>query len=177
MKSKNSWVRHYLMLFSIAVVLIILDQWSKGWVRQNIPLGAEIYPIPALAPFFRFTYWQNTGAALGFFQNANTPLLILSSIIVVVIIWYYHKAFNEPLLFRISLGLLLGGAIGNIIDRIQLNFVTDFIAVGRFPVFNVADSAVTVGVIIMLIGLLIQEHREKTKRETTAISMDTEDEN
>lgn len=177
MNSDKKCTGHYLLLFGIAVVAIVLDQWSKGLVRQNIALGEEIYPIAFLAPFFRFTYWQNTGAAWGIFQNANIPLLILSSIISVLIIWYYHKAFDEPLIYRISMGLLLGGAVGNIVDRIQLGFVTDFIAVGRFPVFNVADSCVTVGVILMLLGLLIQEHKEKIAHQAAETTQGGTDEN
>ena len=177
MKPDKKLTGHYLLLFGIAAVAIFLDQWSKGLVRQNIALGEEIYPISFLAPFFRFTYWQNTGAALGIFQNANISLLILSSIITVLIIWYYRKAVNEPLVFRISMGLLMGGAVGNIIDRIQLGFVTDFIAVGRFPVFNVADSCVTIGVILMLLGLLIQEHKEKIAHQAAKTMQDGTDEN
>ncbi len=168
---------NYLLLFGIAVIVIVFDQWSKSLIRQNIALGDEIYPIAFLAPFFRFTFWHNTGAAWGIFQNANIPLLILSSIISVFIIWYFHKALDEPLIYRISLGLLLGGAIGNIIDRIQLGYVTDFIAVGRFPVFNVADSCVTIGVILMLLGLLIQEHKEKTAHQAAETNQDASDEN
>jgi signal peptidase II len=177
MSSTQKRTLQYLLLFGIAAIVIILDQWSKTLIRQNLALGEEIYPIAFLAPFFRFTFWQNTGAAWGIFQNANIPLLILSSIIAVFIILYYHKAFDEPLIYRISMGLLLGGAVGNIIDRIQLGYVTDFIAVGRFPVFNVADSCVTIGVFLMLLGLLIQEHKEKAARQAAETTQDGVDEN
>lgn len=165
MTSRKKWTGHYLVLFGIALVLIIFDQWSKELVRQNIALGEAVYPIPFLAPFFRFTYWQNTGAAFGIFQNANIPLLILTTIISVMIIIYYHKAINEPLVFKISMALLLAGAVGNIIDRIRFGFVTDFISVGRFAVFNVADSCVTVGVILMLLGMLVHEQKEKAAQQ------------
>ncbi|MDD2521268.1 MAG: signal peptidase II [Anaerolineaceae bacterium] len=177
MRSSKNWIGNYLLLFGIASIIVIFDQWSKGWIRQNVALGEEIYPISFLEPFFRFTFWQNTGAALGIFQNANIPLLVLTTIISILIIWYYHKAIDEPLLFRISLGLLLGGAVGNIIDRIQLGYVTDFIAVGRFPVFNVADSAVTIGVILMLIGLFVQERKEKAAKLELEVSQEAKDEN
>jgi signal peptidase II len=177
MTSGKKWTGHYLLLFGIAVALIIFDQWSKGLVRQNIALGEEIYPIAFLAPFFRFTYWQNTGAAFGIFQNANIPLLILSSIISVLIIGYYHKAYDEPLIFKISLGLLLAGAVGNIIDRVRFGFVTDFISLGRFAVFNVADSCVTIGVILMLLGMLIHEQKEKAARQAMEIGQDHTNEN
>ena len=177
MNSEKKWTLHYLLLFGIAAVVIILDQCSKSWVRQTIPLGGEIYPVPFLAPFFRFTYWHNTGAAFGIFQNANLPLLILTSIISILIIAYYHKVYDEPLVFKISLGLLLGGAVGNIIDRIQYGYVTDFVAIGRFAVFNVADSCVTVGVFLMLLGMLIQEQRQKAAHQAVEVEQKESDEN
>ncbi|MBP7212697.1 MAG: signal peptidase II [Anaerolineaceae bacterium] len=164
MNKKQSRIKNGIMLLGIVGLLIALDQWSKALVRDQIALGSEVYPIPFLAPFFRFTYWKNTGAAFGIFQNANLPLLILSILIAGALIWLYFKSEDEPLIFRISLAMMLGGAIGNMIDRISFGFVTDFIAVGRFPVFNIADSAVTVGVGIMLITMLI--HERKTKSET-----------
>lgn len=176
MNSTKNKLSHYLLLFGIAAVMVIFDQWSKALIRQNIAVGEEIYPIPFLAPFLRFTYWHNTGAAFGFFQNANTMLLILSIIISVATIWYYHKAVNEPLIYRISIGLILAGAVGNMIDRIRFGYVTDFVAVGRFPVFNVADSCVTIGVILMLLSLLIQEQREKAAHQTSEAKQDSTNE-
>ncbi len=163
MDKKQSRIKGLVMLLGIAGLLIALDQWSKALVREQIAMGSEVYPIPFLAPFFRFTYWKNTGAAFGIFQNANMPLLILSILISLVVVWLYFKSEDEPLIFRISLAMMLGGAIGNMIDRIRFGFVTDFIAVGRFPVFNIADAAVTVGVAIMLIAMLIHERKEKAK--------------
>ena len=177
MKPDKKLTGHYLLLFGIAAVVIILDQWSKSWVRQTIPLGGEVYPIPFLEPFFRFTYWHNTGAAFGIFQNANIPLLILTSIISILIIAYYHKVYEEPLVFKISMGLLLGGAVGNIIDRIQFGYVTDFVSLGRFAVFNVADSSVTIGVILMLLGMLIHEHKQKAAHQADEIDREKIHEN
>ena len=163
MTKKQNLIKNVILLVGIALLIILLDQWSKDLVRDQIGLGNEVYPIPFLAPFFRFTYWKNTGAAFGIFQNANMPLLILSILISLVVVWLYFKSEDGPLIFRISLAMMLGGAIGNMIDRIRFGFVTDFIAVGRFPVFNIADSAVTVGVAIMLIAMLIHERKEKAK--------------
>ena len=163
MAKKQSLLKNAIILVGIVLLIIGLDQWSKALVRDQIGLGNEIYPISFLAPFFRFTYIKNTGAAFGIFQNANTPLLILSILISLVVLWLYFKAEEEPWIFRISLAMMLGGAIGNMIDRIRFGFVTDFIAVGRFPVFNIADSAVTVGVAILLIAMLIQERKAKSK--------------
>lgn len=158
--------RQYLFFFGIATLIIALDQWTKWLVEKHIGMGEELYPIKFLAPFFRFTYWKNTGAAFGLFQNASLILLIVSILISLFLVWTFHKSLNEPVLFRVSLGLMLGGAIGNMIDRVSQGFVTDFIAVGRFPVFNIADSAVTVGVGLMLLALFLQEHREQQKKTT-----------
>ncbi len=163
MNKKPNRIKNLIMLLGIAMLLIALDQWSKALVREQIALGSEVYPIPFLAPFFRFTYWKNTGAAFGIFQNANLPLLILSVLISLMVVWLYFKSEDESLAFRISLAMMFGGAVGNMIDRIRFGFVTDFIAVGSFPVFNIADSAVTVGVAIMLIVMLIQERKAKAK--------------
>ena len=160
-------IRNYLLLFSIALVIVVSDQWSKHLIRANLGLGEAFYPISFLKPFFRFTYWENTGAAFGLFQNTNIFLLVVSIIMSVVIIYSFHKAMDEPLIYRISLGLMLGGAIGNAIDRITLGFVTDFIAVGRFPVFNIADSCVTIGVGLMLLAMLVHERQEKQKIDET----------
>jgi len=154
-----------LMLLGIAGAVIALDQWTKWLVEQKIPLGEEVYPIGFLAPFFRFTFWKNTGAAFGLFQSASMVLLIVSCLIALLLIWIYFKSLEEPVLFRISLSMMLGGAIGNIIDRLTQGFVTDFIAVGRFPVFNVADSSVTIGVGLMLLALYLQEKKQKPEPE------------
>lgn len=155
--------RNLFLLIVIAGVVVILDQLTKWLIRQNLAMGEEIYPISAFAPFFRFTYWKNTGAAFGLFQNANIPLLIMAIIISAVIIRTYFHMEDEPLLLRISLSMMLGGAIGNMIDRITLGYVTDFIAVGRFPVFNIADSSVTVGAFLMLLAFYLSEREEKKK--------------
>lgn len=155
--------RNVLLLIGVAALVVALDQLTKWLVRENLALGEEFYPINALAPFFRFTYWKNTGAAFGIFQNASIPLLILAIIIVGVIIWTYFHMQEESLVFRICLAMMLGGAVGNIIDRITLGYVTDFIAVGRFPVFNVADSSVTVGVFLMLLVFFLEERKAKKK--------------
>ena len=157
--------RDPLLLLGIAGFVIALDQWTKGLVEQNISLGEEVYPIGFLAPFFRFTFWKNTGAAFGLFQSASQILFVVSILISLLLIWVYFRSLQEPVLFRVSLAMMLGGAIGNIIDRITQGYVTDFIAVGRFPVFNVADSAVTVGVGLMLLGLYLQERKQKPEPE------------
>ena len=104
MKNK---ARDLLMLFGIAGAVIALDQWTKWLVEQNITLGEEVYPIGFLAPFPIY-FWKNTGAAFGLFQNASVILLVVS-VRLLLLVWVYFKSLDEPVLFRVSLSMMLGG--------------------------------------------------------------------
>jgi signal peptidase II len=95
------------------------------------------------------------------FQNNNVLFSILVSIIALIIIIYYPQLTEGDIFLKIALSLQLGGAVGNLIDRIMIAHVTDFISVGNFAVFNVADASVTIGVGIMILGLWIQEKNNK----------------
>ena len=153
----KKFLRHNGILFLIAAMVIVLDQITKALVRQNLALGEAWAPIPAIGDFFRFLYWQNRGAAFGTLQNAGPILTVVRIAIAIFIVFFYQKAETKDRLMRVSLSLMLGGAIGNLIDQFMLGFVTDFIAVGKFPIFNVADSCVTIGVGLMLLDMLIKE--------------------
>ena len=144
------------LLFLVATAVIVVDQITKALVRQNLALGEAWAPIPAIGEFFRFLYWQNRGAAFGTFQNAGPILTVIRVLIALFIVVFYQKAEIKDTLMKVSLSLMLGGAVGNLIDQFTLGFVTDFIAVGRFPIFNIADSGVTVGVGLMLLDMLIK---------------------
>ena len=147
------------LLFLVATAVIVVDQITKALVRQNLALGEAWAPIPAIGEFFRFLYWQNRGAAFGTFQNAGPILTVIRVLIALFIVVFYQKAEIKDTLMKVSLSLMLGGAVGNLIDQFTLGFVTDFIAVGRFPIFNIADSGVTVGVGLMLLDMLIKEKK------------------
>lgn len=153
----KKFLKHNGFLFLIATAVIVVDQLTKALVRQNLALGEAWAPIPAIGDFFRFLYWQNRGAAFGSFQNAGPILTIVRILIAIFIIVFYQKAEIKDVLVKVSLSLMLGGAVGNLVDHFTLGFVTDFIAVGRFPIFNVADSCVTIGVGLMLLDMIIKE--------------------
>jgi signal peptidase II len=153
----KKFLKHNGLLFLIAAAVIVADQLTKALVRQNLDLGEAWAPIPAIGDFFRFLYWQNRGAAFGTLQNAGPILTIVRIAIVLFIIVFYQKAEIKDVLVKVSLSLMLGGALGNLVDQFTLGFVTDFIAVGRFPIFNVADSCVTIGVGLMLLDMIIKE--------------------
>lgn len=156
----------------IVPVIVILDQWTKNLVRLAIPVGESIAPVSFLGNFFQILHWKNTGAAFGFFQDANLILMILGSLIVVVLTIYYFSMKEVNLLIRIGLSLAIGGALGNLIDRVSQGYVTDFLSFGRFPIFNVGDSAVTVGVGLMVLALLLESNHKKPIAEDAAASKD-----
>ena len=153
----KKFLKHNSLLFLIAAAIIVVDQITKALVRQNLALGTSWAPIPAIGEFFRFLYWQNRGAAFGTLQNAGPILSVVRIAIAIFIIAFYQKAEIKDTLSKVALSLMLGGAIGNLVDQFTLGFVTDFVAVGRFPIFNVADSAVTIGVGLMLLDMIIKE--------------------
>ena len=132
-------------LLQLAALALALDQLTKFVVRQTLQWHHSWPPTG----FFRFTHIHNTGSAFGLFQDQNLPLLFVSLVGVVVLAYIYQTQVRPTLLLRLSIGLMLGGALGNLIDRIHQGHVTDFIDVGPWPVFNIADSSIVVGLCVM----------------------------
>jgi len=157
-------IKEYWLLFTIASSIIILDQLTKAIVRANITFGGQWMPLTWLAPYFRFVHWENTGAAFGMFQGGGWIFGILAVIVTIFIIIYFPQIPKDEKLMRVAIAMQLGGAIGNLIDRLVFGPVTDFISVGRFPVFNVADSSITVGVGLLLLALWLAERRERREK-------------
>ncbi len=157
-------IKEYWLLLTIASIIIIIDQITKAIVRANIPFGMSWMPIDWLAPYFRFVNWENHGAAFGMFQEGGIFFGIMAVVVSVFIILYFPKIPQNELLIRSALSMQMGGAIGNLIDRIQFGPVTDFISVGQFPVFNVADASITVGVGLLIFALWLSERKEKEKQ-------------
>ena len=149
------------MLVLIALVVIALDQLTKRAVQQNLALGEALLVFPPWE-FVRIVHWVNTGAAFGMFQGGNAVLIGLTVAITLAILIYYQTLPEDHLFQRICLALMVGGSIGNLIDRLTLGYVVDFVAVGRFPVFNLADSCVTVSVILLLISTIIEERKAQS---------------
>ncbi len=173
--------RNYLSLFGIAGILIALDQWTKYLVRTNIPIGGVWLPAgwENLEPYARIVHWHNTGAAFGMFQSGAGVFTVLAFVVAGAIIWFYHQVDESDWFLRIALSMQLGGALGNLVDRLMADGkVTDWISIGNFAVFNVADASITVGTAIMLIGVWILEKRdrEERKRQQTEGESDLADE-
>jgi len=158
-------LKSYLFLFPVSLSLIGLDQWTKSIVRANLALGESWAPWDWISPYARFVHWYNTGVAFGMFQNNNILFAVLVSIIALIIIFYYPSLTQGDWFLKVALSMQLGGAVGNLIDRLTIGHVTDFISVGKFAVFNIADASVTVGVAIMILGMWIQERKMKKTSE------------
>ncbi len=170
----KKYIHDYLYLFSIAGVIIALDQWTKWMVRSNLPFTRTWSPWEWLEPYARIVHWRNTGAAFGMFQNLSTLFTILPFIVVAMILYYLPQIPKEDWPLRLALSMQCGGAIGNLTDRLNVGHVTDFISVANFPVFNIADASISTGVVVLIIGMWIQERRaepEPPEEITSAQSM------
>jgi signal peptidase II len=145
-----------LLVFGCVGLLVILaDQLSKTWIRNNLAWGQSIFD----AGFFQIINVHNTGAAFGILKGHSWALIIVDFVGIVVILLLVFVlrsrwSFLDSMLVMSAIGLVLGGTIGNLIDRLYLGYVTDFLDFKVWPVFNVADSAVTVGVIIIAYCLI-----------------------
>ena len=140
----------------IIAILIVLDQLVKSYVVQNIALGEVKTWIPNLVSL---TYLQNRGAAFSILQDQQLLFAVITLVVVVGAIWYLHKHMEDSLWMVLGLILIIAGGLGNFIDRISQGFVVDMFHVDfiNFAIFNVADSYLTVGVIILLIAMLKEE--------------------
>lgn len=154
-------IKSYFVFILIAGLIILLDQWTKFLVRSNLAYGEMWSPWTWLSPYARIVHWYNTGVAFGMFQDKGMLFKILNSIIAFFILVLFPRLSGDDWFMKIALSMQFGGAVGNLIDRFTLGHVTDFVSVGTFPVFNVADSCVVLGVGVMILGLWIQEKREK----------------
>ena len=121
----KKYLKDYAFLFLVAGAIILLDQVSKYIIRTNLAIGEIYLPELWITEFARIVHWQNTGAAFGMFQSLGTVFMILSMIVSVAIIYYFPQVPREDKLIRLAMAMLLGGAVGNLIDRLNLGYVVD----------------------------------------------------
>ncbi len=145
-------------LIVVAVVTIVADQVTKVIAQRSFTPDD---PFEVL-PFFQFTNTRNTGIAFGQFQDNQTIVIALAIVAITWMLIYFARSGGRHALLPVAFGLLAGGAIGNLFDRLRQGYVTDFLHIDRFPVFNLADTAITVGVILLLVVLLGGERRPAT---------------
>ncbi len=139
----------------VSASVIIADQLSKFWIKSNLAIGESTFEIG----FFRLTHVQNTGSSFGLFQNQNLILSIfgiLGACLILFLVFIMHNRFHilGTFLGKFSLGLIFAGAVGNLINRLSFGHVVDFLDFNYWPAFNIADSSVVVGSILLAYHLL-----------------------
>ena len=142
------------MIFIIVTSVILLDQATKFLALKFLQLNT---PVPLIKNFLNLTLVHNRGAAFGFFQN-QLLMFVLISILAIAFIFYNLKNKKNSIIFQLSLSLILGGAIGNLIDRLRFGFVIDFLDLRVWPVFNLADSAITIAAFLLSWELLFKKN-------------------
>jgi len=155
----KKYLRSYAFLFSIAGLIILLDQWTKHLVRSNLEIQETWSPWEWLSPYVRIVHWKNTGAAFGIFQDLNPVFAVLAVVVSIAILYFFPRVEKGEWPLRIALAMQMGGALGNLIDRLTQGYVTDFVSLGRFAVFNVADASISMGVAVLVVGVWWTERK------------------
>ncbi len=161
MRHSQRWT----MIVFVAAIVLLLDQTTKAWVRNHIPVGGAVYPLPFARSFFRLTHLTNTGVAFGFLQDSSLLFLLIVGVIFLTVLLYIHHLPWERPLVQLATGLQLGGALGNLLDRAVRGHVTDFLdfyiywkgKTYHYPPFNIADASIVVGVVLLILCLWRQE--------------------
>jgi signal peptidase II len=141
-------LKQYLMYY-IALIIVILDSFTKYLIRYYSP-AVELFS------FLSITFISNTGAAFGILKGYRVIFIIISLLVILAIVLYSDKLGSKTI-HKVSFGLILGGTIGNLIDRFFLGYVVDFIAFSFWPAFNIADACLCIGVIILCIQLFRED--------------------
>ncbi len=163
--SAGSDKANWALLLGVAALVFLVDQVTKYLVLSNLSLGEAWNPIPFLSPFVSLTHVTNTGAAFGLFRDQGTLFAIVAILVVVGIVLFYRYLPPDRVWLRVSLGLQLGGALGNLLDRVRLGSVVDFIDFKIWPIFNLADTAIVVGVAILAFYLLFTKPESEEERQ------------
>jgi signal peptidase II len=156
--------RHWIAFFGIATAVIVADQLSKAWIIANFTFGV---PVDVIGEWLRILYVKNSGALFGLFRDQALLFGALSLGVMALIVWYHGRAVaGSGWLATVALGLLLGGAVGNFIDRARLGHVVDFVDMGfpggwRFYTWNVADAAITISILLLLLMAILPPARRE----------------
>ena len=166
-KTQNP-IRDYLVIILGAGTIVALDTWTKILVDKNIPVGGAWLPasLAHYIPYFRVTHIHNTGTAFSMFAGTaqiNVIISILAIVVSAFIIVIFPRIDRSETILRAAIILQLGGTIGNLISRIHYGYVLDFISVGNFAVFNIADASLVTGASLMVLTILVEEIRDRKK--------------
>jgi signal peptidase II len=133
----------------VAALVFLVDQVSKYLVATYLEVDQPWYPFAFLKPIFSLTYIHNTGAAFGILQNQNLFFSVVAIIVIAIIVVYLRSTPQPDVLVAVSLALQLGGACGNLADRLRYGYVTDFLYIQHFAVSNFADMCISLGVVLL----------------------------
>ncbi|MGB2896360.1 MAG: signal peptidase II [Anaerolineales bacterium] len=158
---KRSLLRDYGFLIGFAGAIIALDQWTKYLVRTYLAVGESWVPFDWLRPYARIVHWNNTGAAFGIFPSGGAIFSVIAVLVIAAILYYFPHVPRQQAAIRLALGLQLGGATGNLLSRLFHGVVTDFVSLGSFAVFNVADSCISIGAALLVGAMWLEERRNK----------------
>jgi signal peptidase II len=158
--------RRFVVPALIAAGVVLADQASKAAVTDWLGPDAPRRSWEPAGEFFAFEYVENTGAAFGSFPGQSDLLIVVALAVIAGLVVYYRRVPGPSRLLGLCLGLLVGGALGNLIDRWRLGHVVDFVAVGIWPRFNLADVAVTLGVAILAWHVVVEERASKPNTQT-----------
>lgn len=162
----------FLPWIALPLGIIVLDQLLKALMVMWIGPDADRHEVDVVGDSVGFAYVENTGAAFGIMSSATSVLAGLSLVIAaggVYMLWREHQ--RDPVA-TLAIGLVVGGALGNVIDRIYRGYVVDFVAVGSFPRFNLADSAITIGVFLLLIAMVRDSRQQQSRTQEGIESTD-----
>ena len=170
MQKISDWFSRAWIVILIAAVIIGLDQWTKAWVRATIPEYTSMIPFPALGEYFVYEHVFNYGAAFGILQNQSMLFIVIAIVVAIAILVYVRYLPLDQTFVRFLLGLQLGGALGNLIDRLHQGYVTDFIKMGipdvyYWPKYNIADSSIVTGVIGLGIYIIVDDIRKQRQQQ------------
>ncbi|MCJ8012429.1 signal peptidase II [Paenibacillus sp. KQZ6P-2] len=148
-----------MVFYILSLIVLLIDQGSKWWVRNHMSLG-EYRSV--LDPYLHFEYYQNSGAAFGSFQGFGKWFAYLAVVVVGVIIYYRFKGVLNGIVMELASGFIVGGALGNALDRFFFGKVTDFIVWGSGSgIMNFADLAINAGALLLIVGMLLRSRRER----------------
>jgi signal peptidase II len=151
------WVRRLVVPAFVATLVVAVDQASKAAIVAWLGRDEPEHRWELAGALLAVEYVENTGAAFGSFRDQGAWLIPVALAVVVGLVVYYRRVARPSPVLALSLGLLIGGALGNLIDRWRLGYVVDFVAVGVWPKFNVADAAVSLGVVLLAWHALLEQ--------------------
>ena len=157
-------IRSVSVLVLVSSLVLALDQWTKRWATEHLEFRP---PVPVLGEFLQLTYTRNSGVAFGLGAGLGFPYYVFSIAAAGVILWLFLRGRVPGIGRQLALALILGGALGNLVDRLKTGEVVDFIQIlwGRFPVFNIDDTAVSAGVAWMAWSWTRRSHADKADSE------------